>query len=251
MTQTFLSVVIPAYNEEERIIPTLTQVCHYLASRDYSWEVLVVDDGSADDTGPVVQEFAQGHPRVRLTHNPHRGKGYAVKTGMLAAKGEYRFLCDADLSMPIDNLSRFLAEDIRPYDVAIGSREVSGARRFREPSYRHLMGRVFNWVVQLLAVPGIKDTQCGFKCFTQAAAVTLFPLQRIEGFGFDVEILFLARLHRFRIVEVPIDWYHVEHSKVSPWRDTFRMFAEAVSVRWNHWRGRYGAIRAKKMERNV
>ena len=235
----FLSIVIPAYNEEGRILPSLERITHYLAKQDYSAEVLVSDDGSRDATAAVVAEFAQAHPIVRLIRNPHRGKGAAVRAGMLEARGEYRFLCDADLSMPIEELARFLPPDLDEVDVAIGSREASGAKRYDEPFHRHLMGRVFNAVVRLVAVGGFSDTQCGFKCFRGEAAEWLFRRQRIEGFGFDVEILYLAQRHGYAIAEIPIDWFHVPSSRVSPFRDSLRMFLEALSVRWNDRRGLY------------
>jgi len=158
---------------------------------------------------------------------------------MLAAQGQFRFLCDADLAMPIEELSRFLPPQLTKFDIAIGSREAKGARRFHEPAYRHLMGRGFNALVQLLAVPGLSDTQCGFKCFRDEVAQALFPRQRIDGFGFDVEILFLARRYHFQIVEVPIDWFHHRESKVRPVRDAFNMLRDIIAVRCNWQRGRY------------
>lgn len=235
----FLSIVIPAYNEERRIILTLERIVKYLGAQTYAAEVLIVDDGSTDRTTAVVREFSRNHPQVRVITNPHRGKGYAVKTGMLAASGEYRFPCDADLAMPIEQIARFLPPQLTDFDLAIGSREAPGSRRFHEPAYRHIMGHVFNSIVRLVAVSGFKDTQCGFKCFTKEAATTLFPLQTLDGFAFDVEILFLAKKRRLRIAEVPIDWYHNTESRVRPARDTVNMFRDALSVRWNYWRGRY------------
>lgn len=193
----------------------------------------MVDDGSTDDTAARVDGFAATYPQItiRIQRNPHRGKGGAVQAGMLLAQGEYRFLCDADLAMPIEQVERFLPSARNDFDIAIGSREVTGAHRFNEPAYRHLMGRVFNLVVRLVAVPGIQDTQCGFKCFRAAAAEALFPRQTIDGFAFDVEILYLARRMGLRLVEVPIEWHHDPRSKVSPLQDTARMFWEAVKVR--------------------
>lgn len=235
----FLSIVIPAYNEEDRILPSLKQIAEYLATREYQAEVLVVDDGSRDATATVVEAFAADHPLVRLIRNPHRGKGAAVRAGMLAARGAHRFLCDADLSMPIDQVSRFLPPVLEGVDVAIGSREAAGAKRFDEPLHRHLMGRIFNAVVRLVAVSGFEDTQAGFKCFRAEAADWLFSRQRIDGFGFDVEIVYLAVKRGYRVVEVPIDWYHVPSSRVDPLRDSVRMFLEAFSVRLNDWRGAY------------
>ena len=235
----FLSIIIPAYNEEGRILPSLARITDYLAKQDYPAEVLVSDDGSQDATAALVAEFAQAHPIVRIIRNPHRGKGAAVRAGMIEARGAYRFLCDADLSMPIEELARFLPPDLDGVDVAIGSREAVGAKRYEEPFHRHLMGRIFNAVVRLVAVDGFSDTQCGFKCFRGEAAKWLFRRQRIEGFGFDVEILYLAKKRGYTIAEIPIDWFHVPSSRISPFRDSVRMFLEALSVRWNDRRGLY------------
>ncbi len=239
----FLSVVIPAYNEEQRIQSTLDQVTRYLSAQTYSWTVLVVDDGSTDTTSVIVESFARSQPNVELLSRPHKGKGGAVQAGMLHTNAQYRFLCDADLSMPIDQLARFLPPALANYDIALGSREVAGARRFEEPRRRHVMGRLFNGITRRLAIPDVLDTQCGFKCFSGAVADRLFPLQRTSGFGFDVEILYLARRMGLRLVEVPIDWYHMAHSKVRPFQDGFAMTADIFRVRWNAWRGRYGGIK--------
>lgn len=220
-------------------MPTLKRVTDYLARQGFSAEVVVVDDGSTDATVQLVAKFAAGSAAVHLLRNPHQGKGAAVKAGMLRATGEYRFLCDADLSMPIEELAKFLAPSAANYDIAIGSREIAGAHRYNEPSYRHLMGRIFNLIVRLLVVGGIQDTQCGFKCFRGPAADVLFPVQRSQGFGFDVEILFLAQRRGMRIVEIPIEWYHEKESKVSPLRDTLAMLRDVLAVRWNSMVGRY------------
>ena len=244
MTQPFLSLVIPAYNEEQRIFQTLETVVRYLQGQGYTWEVVVADDGSTDGTADLAEAAASEQPDIRLLRLTHGGKGWAVKNGMLNATGQYRFLADADLSMPIEQLDRFLPPDLSHVDIAIGSREAPGARRFDEPTRRHLQGRVFNWMVRLLAVKGVSDTQCGFKCFTADAAETLFPLQHSKGFGFDVELLFLARKMGMGIVEVPIDWYYQEGSKVRPVRDSFLMFRDLLSVRLNSVAGRYGRIPA-------
>jgi len=217
-----------------------------LEKQDYDAEVIVVDDGSQDDTAGVVQRFSVAYPYIRLIRNEHRGKGHAVKTGMLAARGEHLFQCDADLSMPIEELSRFLPPVLTDYDVAIGSREVPGARRYGEPAYRHLMGRVFNLIVRLFAVRGFQDTQCGFKCFRREVARDLFSAQTMDGFGFDVEILFIARRRGYHVVEVPIDWYFRANSRVSPVKDTVRMLRDVLRVRWNAWRGKYDTRRAKE-----
>lgn len=202
--------------------------------------MLVVDDGSTDTTIGLVRGFASGHPMVRLVEDAHRGKGHAVRAGMLAARGEYRFQCDADLAMPIQEMERFLPPQCSHFDLAVGTREGQGAQRYGEPHYRHLMGRAFNLLVRALAVRGLADTQCGFKCFRGEAAETLFALQRTQGFGFDVEILFIAQRRGLRIVEVPIPWYHQRESKVRPLQDTAAMLGETLLVRWNSLRGHYG-----------
>jgi glycosyltransferase involved in cell wall biosynthesis len=235
----FLSIVIPAYNEQERISRTLEAVVGYLASRPYTWEVVVVDDGSTDGTSALVHRAAEDQEAVRLIQVPHRGKGWAVKHGMLGSAGEYRFLCDADLSMPIDQVSRFLPPENGCFDVAIGSREVQGSRRIGEPATRYLMGRLYNMLVRAMALPRLSDTQCGFKCFRGEAARQLFPLQRFHGFSFDVEVLFLASRRNLRIVEVPIDWYYRSQSKVRPVRDSLAMARDILRMRWRHVTGGY------------
>jgi glycosyltransferase involved in cell wall biosynthesis len=231
--------VIPAYNEARRLPGSLEQILAYLDRQPFSAEVIVVDDGSDDDTVAVVERFQTKHPDVRLIRNPHRGKGGAVQTGMLAAQGSYRFLCDADLSMPIRELAKFLPPALNGYDIAIGSREATGARRVAEPGYRHLMGRVFNWVVKVFAVHGFEDTQAGFKCFTAEAAQNVFARQTMDGFGFDVEVLFIAQKRGYDIVEVPIEWHYKASSRVDPVRDTMRMFRDVLRVRLNDLRGLY------------
>ena len=240
VSQPFLSVVIPAFNEERRILPTLQKLAAYLAGIRYTAEILVVDDGSSDRTCAVVREFARQTPMsVRISEQPHGGKGHAVRAGMLEARGSYRFLCDADLAMPVEELAKFLPPTLADVDVAVGSREAPGARRYQEPPHRHFMGRVFNLWVRILTVNGIRDTQCGFKCFTAPAAEALFSQQRLNGFGFDVEVLFLAQKGGLRMVEVPINWYHQQESKVKPLEDTFKMLFDAVRVRWGYQTGRY------------
>jgi dolichyl-phosphate beta-glucosyltransferase len=239
MERPFLSIVVPAYNEERRLPETLPRIVDFVRAQTYPSEVIVVDDGSTDATAGVVEDIAAQAPSVRLIRNEHRGKGYAVKMGVLEAAGEYIFLCDADLSMPIEEVASFLPPALAEYDVAIGSREVKGARRYDEPGLRHLMGRVFNTLVRLLAVRGFQDTQAGFKCFARQAAHEMFPYQTMDGFGFDVEILFIAQKRGYRIVEVPINWYYMSNSRVSPVSDSVRMFREILQVRMNDWRGLY------------
>lgn len=235
----FLSLVIPAFNEESRLPASLEKALAWLEHRPYSWEVRVVDDGSADGTAAVVEDFAAREPRVLLQREPHRGKGGAVRAGMLASQARWRFLCDADFSMPVEQVERFLPPALEGCDVAIASREIPGARRIGEPGHRHVIGRAFNALVRASLVPGVEDTQCGFKCFSAAAAELLFRRQTIEGWAFDVEVLFLARRAGLRVVEVPIDWFYMDRSQVSPVRDGIRMFREVLRIRVNAIRGTY------------
>lgn len=234
----YLSIVVPAYNEEARIQDSLKALVAYLSKTGFGWEVIVADDGSTDATAALIKERADGQS-VRLLMLPHRGKGAAVKAGMLEARGRYRMMCDADLAMPVEWIGEFVAAMERGHDVVIGSRQIAGARRFDEPAARHLMGRLFNWCVRLVAVSKFEDTQCGFKCFTDRAAETLFPLQRSSGFGFDVEVLYLADRAGMDVVEMPIDWYHQPNSKVRPAIDSALMLWDALAIRLNAFRGRY------------
>ena len=235
-----LSVVIPAFNESDRIVPTLDKIAVYLERQTFSWEVLVVDDGSVDNTSDLVTRWAGDRENVRLLAREHFGKGWAVRAGMLEAKGRFRFMCDADLAMPIEWVDAFLQRMEAGVGIVIGSREAEGARRYDEPGYRHIMGRVFNRVVRLMAVKGIEDTQCGFKCFREDAASDLFRRQRIRGMGFDAEILYLAQKKGYTIEEMPVDWYFQTVSKVRPVADTIDMFKDTVLIRLRDIFGRYG-----------
>ena len=239
MSGPFLSIVIPAFNEEARLPSTLEQSIAFLKTRSYDWEVVVADDGSADGTAALVEACSLEHPEVRLLSLAHRGKGWAVKNGMLAARGEYRFLCDADLSMPIEQVERFLPPQLNGVDVAIGSREMPESRRIGDPAQRRYGGRFYNGLVRALAVPGIADTQCGFKCFRGEVTPRLFQPLRIDGFAFDVEVLFLALQAGLSVQEVAIDWYFREQSKVRPLRDPFAMIWDLLNIRWRHLRGQY------------
>jgi dolichyl-phosphate beta-glucosyltransferase len=241
---------VPAYNEEQRLPRTLGGIVSFLQAQSYAAEIIVVDDGSEDNTADVVAEFAAEQPSIRLIRNEHRGKAFAVRTGMLAADGQYVLFTDADGATPIQEVDKLLLPLQEGYDVAIGSREGVGARRYDEPPYRHLMGRVFNFLVRSVAVPGIQDTQCGFKAFRQEAARDLFQNMQLYGpdaarvqgamlTGFDVEVLFLARKWGYRIAEVPIHWYYGEESKVNPIKDSWRNLRDVLRVRCNDLRGRY------------
>ncbi len=234
-----LSIIIPVHNEQHRLPPALENLYTYLQQQPYSFEILVVENGSSDDTLALAQEFAQHHSGVRVLHESRRGKGLAVRRGMLESQGEYRFMCDVDFSMPIDQINRFFTPLQNGADIAIASREAPGAVRYGEPEYRHLVGRVFNWMIRWMVLPGLHDTQCGFKCFKARAAEDLFRAQRLTGWSFDVEVLFIARRRGYRIAEVPVPWYFNPDTKVRLFKDSLRMFAELLTIRWNAMRGRY------------
>ena len=239
MPDPYLSVIIPAYNEAGRIVATLDAVSQYLQQQPYTAEVITVDDGSDDSTAEVVERWSAEQEDFRLERIEHGGKGAAVRHGMLAASGEYRFMCDADLAMPISHLADFLKHMESGYDIVIGSRQIAGANRYGESQFRHLLGRSFNKLVQMLAVRGFQDTQCGFKCFSAASANTLFPLQRTAGWGFDVELLFLARRLGMRVLEIPIEWRHDADSRLNPASAGLDMLRDVLAVRWNSLRGKY------------
>ncbi len=234
-----LSIIIPAYNEENRLPESLADVARFVSARDYAIEVIVVNNNSRDRTGEIAEAFAAANRYARALHEPAQGKGAAVRTGMLAGRGEYLLMCDADFSMPVDEITKFVPDSDADYDVAIASREVPGARRIGEPEYRHLMGRIFNLIVRLLAIPGIQDTQCGFKAFRREVAQDVFARQTINGWGFDPEVLFIARRRGYRLREIPITWYYKPQSRVNPIRDSVKMVLEVLKVRLNGWRGAY------------
>ena len=241
MEKPFLSIIIPAHNEAQRLPPSLEKIDEFLRQQAYASEVIVVENGSIDGTFNIAKAFEQKMPDLNVFHEEARGKGLAIKRGMLEAKGEYRFLCDADLSMPIEQVNRFLPPTLESVDVAIGSREVAGAKRFNEPPYRHFIGRIFNTMVRLLVLPGLQDTQCGFKCFREEVAEAVFPLQSLDGMSFDAEVLYIARKKGFKIVEVPIDWYHDPDSRVRLVKDSLRMGWDLLSIRWRDLVGKYDA----------
>lgn len=235
----YLSIIVPAYNEAGRIVATLDTLSQYLQGQPYTWEVITVDDGSDDSTVAIVEQWMRGRDGFRLERIEHSGKGAAVRHGMLAARGEYRFMCDADLAMPISHLSDFLRNMSQGNDIVIGSRQIEGADRYDEPLFRHLLGRAFNKLVQMMAVRGIHDTQCGFKCFSAAATNSLFSLQRTTGWGFDVELLYLARRQGMRVLEMPIEWRHDADSRLSPASAGLNMLKDVLAVRWRSLRGEY------------
>ncbi len=245
----YLSVVIPSFNEKENLgRGVLDEVITYLNSQDYSWELVLTDDGSTDGTRETLQEFANSHDQVRLVANTHKGKGPTVTSGMLAASGKWRLFTDFDQSTPIGEIEKLL-KFVTEYDIVIGSREIPGALRDKEPFYRHLMGRGFNLLVQVLAVPKIYDTQCGFKLFSAKATQVLFESlyvyagskERLDAFtgAFDVELLFLAKKNGFKIKEVPILWQHYHTDRVSPIKDSLRMFKDIIKIRVADLMGKY------------
>ncbi len=233
----YISVIVPAYNEEERLPQTLSEIQDLLEGRDFPWELLVADDGSRDRTVDVSREaFREGNDCRVLVAERNGGKGSAIRRGMLEAKGRYRLFTDADNSTPIEELPRLIRAMKRGgADVAIGSRALPASRiEVHQPVYREMMGRVFNLIVQMFALPGLRDTQCGFKVFTARAAEAVFPRQEFDGFSFDVEILYLARRLGFRIVEVPVRWINSPASRVSPIRDSVGMFLDVLKIRRMH-----------------
>jgi dolichyl-phosphate beta-glucosyltransferase len=235
-----VSIVVPAYNEESRIGGTLETLCEHMQQRPWDWEIRVVDDGSTDRTASIAATFASDEPRLVVQREAHRGKGGAVRAGLLAARGGYRFMCDADLSMPISELKLFMPPLLDGFDVAIGVREGVGARRIGEPLYRHLVGRAFNRFVQRLILPGIEDSQCGFKMFTADAVAAIVPQASVDGWAFDVEILTIARARRLRVVEVPIEWHYRSDSRLSIVSDGAAMLRELLRIKARAARGLYG-----------
>ena len=242
MDEPSLSIIVPTLNEERCIDDFIARVSTSLESRTAAWEILVVDDGSSDTTTMRVESHVQRDSRIRLLRQPHRGKGAAIQRGMLAARGVWRLMTDADLSVAPEHWSTVLdAAEADAADVIIGSREAAGAQRIGEPLVRHLIGRVFNLIVQLLAVPDINDTQCGFKLLRREVAEAIFPHMTIEGFAFDVELLYLARRAGFRIREVGVVWVCRVDSRVRVGRGA-AAFLDVARIRLRDLRGKYRAL---------
>ena len=235
----FLSIVIPAHNEEKRLPNTLGQIFRFLEKQDFPYEVVVVENGSSDRTYEIAKEYVDRHENFRVFRNEQRGKGLAIRRGLKKARGEYLFMCDADLSMPVEEIAKFIPPQLQDVDIAIASREAPGSVRYHEPQYRHITGRVFNTLIRLLVLPGLQDTQCGFKCIRATVAHDIFPYQTLTGWAFDVELLYIARRHGYRIVEIPIHWYFNADSKISVLRDSPRMFLDLLQIRRNARHGLY------------
>jgi dolichyl-phosphate beta-glucosyltransferase len=239
-TSPFLSLIFPAYNEETRLPKALEQSIAFLQKQPFEGEIIVVENGSIDRTYEIACSYQDQFENLNVIQSTARGKGLAVKKGMLAARGQYRMFLDVDLSMPIEDVAKFfppmLAENI---DIAIASREGKDARRIGEPAYRHLMGRVFNTLIRLLTLPQYQDSQCGFKCFKSSVVEDLFPLQTVNGWAFDTEILYIANIRGYNVKEVGIDWYFDTDSRIKVVRDTIQMIKDTFTIRRNHRQGFY------------
>ncbi len=237
------SIVIPAYNESARLGGTLEKVIAYVQDRGWSAEVIVVNDGSRDNTAEIAREFAAKYARLHVVENPgNRGKGYSVRNGMLHARGRIVLFSDADLSSPIEESAKLIAALEAGADIAVGSRWLRAETQTqRQPLHRQLFGRIFNLLLRITLGLRFKDTQCGFKAFKQRAVQFIFPLQKIERWGFDPEILFLARKFGFRVEEIPVAWGHSGGTRIHPLIDGSRMFLEMLHIRWNDLKGKYDA----------
>ena len=235
------SIIIPAYNEGARLGATLDRVLQYISAQGWDAEVIVVNDGSRDQTPDLVRRYAQTYPTLRLLENPgNRGKGYSVRNGMLRAEGEILLFTDADLASPIEEAPKLFAAIQSGADIAIGSRWLRPELQTQRQSLlRQFYGRIFNLALRILLGLKFKDTQCGFKAFTRSAAQIIFPLQKIERWGFDPELLYLAGRASLNVEEVPVAWSHQAGTRISPLRDGLRMFGEALTVRWNAVTGKY------------
>jgi dolichyl-phosphate beta-glucosyltransferase len=235
----FLSIVIPAYNERLRLPATLSEVAAFVKQQDFIIEVIVVENASTDDTFNLAVTLCKNIPNARVLQEPIKGKGQAVKRGMLAARGEYCLIFDADLAMPVREIQKFIPPALPDCDIAIASREAKGAKRYREPFYRHLIGRVFNLLVRILVLPGLQDTQCGYKCFRSQVIEPVFNRQSMTGWAFDVELLVIGQQLGYSIKEIPIDWYFGAHSRVRMLVDAPRMFKDLLNIRTKVRQGEY------------
>jgi dolichyl-phosphate beta-glucosyltransferase len=236
------SIVIPAYNEGARLGATLEKVLAYMHAQGWDAEIIVVNDGSRDNTADIVRSFSAKEPTLRLLENPgNRGKGYSVRHGMLNARGRFVLFSDADLSSPIEEAPKLFQALEQGADIAIGSRWLRAETQIqRQPLHRQLFGRIFNLMLRVTLGLKFKDTQCGFKAFKQPAVQAIFPLQKIERWGFDPEILFLARKLKFKVQEIPVVWGHSGGTRIHPLIDGSRMFMEMLHIRWNDLTGKYG-----------
>lgn len=245
----FLSIVIPAYNEQDNFAAgALEKVARYLTRKKFSSEVIIVDDGSTDGSAANIQKFIAQKPHWRLIKNPHLGKAQTVATGILEATGQIVLFTDFDQATPLSEVEKLLPFIKKNYDIVIGSREVKGSKREKEPWYRHLMGRGFNFLVTLIALRGIHDTQCGFKLFKANVAQDIFsklvvysqkPEKTAFTGAFDVEVLYLAQKQKLRLAEVPVSWKHIKTSRINPLKDSLRMFLDLLRIRLTDVLGGY------------
>lgn len=239
MSKPFLSLILPAHNEAGRLVACLSQVKAFVNAQSYESEVLLVENASTDETLNIAKNFLEVFPQLKIIQLEQAGKGNAIRTGMLQAEGQYRFMADVDFSMPIEEINKFLPPLLENPQLAIASREKPGSKRIGEPFYRHLIGRAFNFLVRLLVLPGIQDSQCGFKCFNAEVAETIFPKQTLDGWSFDVELLCIAREMGFEIREVPITWTYQKGSRMNVLNQSWRMFKDLLLIRSNKRKGLY------------
>ena len=239
MTSPLLSLIIPAFNEENRLPDTLRQLASFADAQSYDLEVLIVENGSQDQTFQFAQHFSHQHAKFQAYHLEEKGKGLAVRYGMLKASGRYRMMLDADLSMPVDQIPRFIPPQIENPEIVIASREAEGAIRYGEPEFRHIGGRAINFLIRWLALPGLQDSQCGFKCFRDDIAIDLFNVQKMDGWSFDIELLVIARERGYHIEELAIPWHYDEQSHVNPIRDALRMILDLAKIRAGARKGDY------------
>ena len=239
MPNFLLSIIIPAHNEEVRLPPSLEQVKEFVKEQSYPIEVIVVENGSIDRTLEVAQSFQRDMPFLKVIQETQSGKGLAVRAGMLEATGKYRIFCDADFSMPVSEISKFVPAEGQSYDIAIASRELPQSKRVDEPEFRHLIGRVFNALVKFTVLPGLQDTQCGFKAFRGEIADHLFQLQTLDGWSFDAEILFIAQRQGIEIHEVAITWYYKAGTRLHFLKDSLKMASDLLTIRRNANQGLY------------
>lgn len=241
------TIIIPAFNEGARLASTLDAVIAFVQQQRWRAEIIVVNDGSTDHTAELVRAYAQRYSTIRLVENPgNRGKGFSVRNGMLNAHGDVLLFTDADLSAPITEAPKLLAAIDAGADIAIGSRWLDPSlQTHRQSLLRQFLGRVYNLLMRIILGLNFKDTQCGFKAFTRNAARLVFPSQHIERWGFDPEVLFVARQYKLRIAEVPVKWGHDSGTRIHPFRDGFQMFTEMLSIRWTNMRGDYEIVRSQ------
>lgn len=240
----YLSIIIPAYNEEKRIVKTTECIISYLNSREYKSEIILVDDGSTDRTTLFIERIDTGTVNLRiLKNNKNMGKGFSIKKGVSESKGEFILFSDADLSTPIEEIENFLPYLHNGFDVVIGSRGLKESNiQIHQAWYRERMGKIFGSLVRFMVLPGIADSQCGFKCFTKSSAKRIFHKQKLNGFCFDVELLFISRKMNYKIKEVPICWRNSPASTVKPIRNSMRMFFDLLKIRYYEIKGAYGDV---------